>query len=227
MPKVVVELPYDILERIVKAYPGMLVEEAVRRFILDSVGGGVRAAQPAELQVDSSRIQRIIQDMVNPFTAKVDDMLRRLGSITELLDSLSDRVRGLEEEVKSIKEGSGVQVVKQPPKEVRKSAIDVLKDQKVMYEKDIASKIRNRDAFFDRLRRDGAVVIEAKGQRVAVEPNYFKEFKALLESLSTSNESEIKERLGRVGHNLLKTLWEGGVIYYDSINRKWRFAEGA
>jgi len=222
VPKITIELPYEALERIVKNYPGALIEEAVRKFIIDSLGGETRITQP---QVDESKIQRFLQDMINPFTAKIDDVARRLGSVVEVLDSLSERVKNLEEEVRSIKSKPEAQITPQPSKEVKKSAIDVLKDQKVMYEKDIASKIRNRDAFFEKLRREGAIVIEVKGQRIAIEPDFWRDFKTSLESLSTSNESEIKEKLGRIGHNLLKSLWEGGLIYYDSINKKWKFTE--
>lgn len=222
MPKITIELPYEVLEKIVKNYPGSRIEEAVRKFIIDSLGSEVRITQP---QVDESKIQRFLQDMINPFTAKIDDVARRLGSIVEVLDSLSERVKNLEDEVRSIKSKPEAQITSQPSKEVKKSAIDVLKDQKVMYEKDIASKIRNRDAFFDKLRREGAVVFEVKGQRIAIEPGFWHDFKTLLESLSTSNESEIREKLGRIGYNLLKSLWEGGLIYYDSINKKWRFTE--
>ncbi len=221
MPKITIELPYDVLEKIVKAYPGTVVE-AVRKFILDHMGGEVYATQPV---TDSSKIQRVLQDMVNPFTAKIDEVARKLGDVVEVLDDLSERVRSLEEEVKSIKGKTETHLPQQPPKEVKKSATDVLKEQKVMYEKDIASKIRNRDAFFEKLRREGAVILEVKGQRVALEPSFWQNFKSSLESLNTTDESEMKEKLGKVGHNLLKTLWEGGLIYYDSINKKWRFTE--
>lgn len=222
VPKVVVDLPYSVIEKIIKKYPGSTVEDAVRQFILDVVGGEVQVIQT---QQDLSRVQRLLQDMVNPFTAKVDEVARRLSDVVETLDSLSERVKTLEEEVRSLKVRPEAQVTTQQVKEVKKSAIDVLRDQKVMFEKDIASKIRNRDAFFDKLRREGAVVLEAKGQRIAVEPNFWNEFKEKLEGLTTNNESEVRERLGKAGYNLLKTLWEGGVIYYDSVNKKWRFTE--
>ncbi|MEM2158141.1 MAG: hypothetical protein QXO72_03900 [Sulfolobales archaeon] len=223
MPKVTIDIPYEVLEKIVKAYPGSLVEDAISRFIMDALGGEIQIPQS---QTELSKIQRFLQDMVNPFTAKIDEVARRLGNVVEVLDELSEKVKVLEEDVKSIKGRTEAQLPpQQPSKEIKKSAIDVLKDQKVMYERDIASKIRNRDAFFDRLRRDGAVVLEVKGQRVALEPSYWNEFKVILESLTTSNESELRDKLGKIGYNLLKTLWEGGLIYYDSINKKWRFAE--
>ncbi|MCS7108398.1 MAG: hypothetical protein RMH77_03575 [Sulfolobales archaeon] len=222
MPKVTIDLPYEVLEKIVKAYPGILMEDAVRRFIIDSLGGEIPIPQS---QSDISKVQRFLQDMVNPFTAKIDEVARRLSNVFEVLDELSEKVKNLEEDVKSIKGKPEPQLPPQQPREVKKSAIDVLKDQRVMYERDIASKIRNRDAFFDRLRRDGALVFEVKGQRVAIEPSYWSEFRSQLESLTTSNESELRDKLGKVGYNLLKTLWEGGLIYYDSISKKWKFTE--
>jgi len=224
LPKLVIDVPYDVLERISKAYPDLPPEVAVKQFIIDSLGGEA-SLPPPQQYLDISKIQRSIQDLINPFTAKVDDVARRLGSVVELLDELAERVKSLEEEVKSLKTKAEQQAVPQPVKEVRKSAMDVLKDQKVMFEKDIAQRIRNRDAFFEKLRREGAVVIEAKGQRVAVEPQFWEEFKETINELDTNNEYELKEKLSKVEYGLLKTLWESGLLYFDSINKKWKFTE--
>ncbi len=221
MPKVVLELPYEVIERIVKNYPGLPIEAAIKQFIIDAVGGEIQVTQ---LPQDSGRLQKLIQDMINPFTAKVDELARKLGDIIDSLDSLSERIKELEDNVRKHKPEVQVSPPQQS-KEARKSAIDVLKDQKVMYERDIASRIRNRDAFFEKLRREGAVVLEAKGQRIAVEPDYWREFKEVLQSLTSSNELELKDKLGKVGYSLLKTLWEGGIVYYDAINKKWKFTE--
>jgi hypothetical protein len=113
-------------------------------------------------------------------------------------------------------------------KEERMSEKDVCKvldTEKVIYESNIAGKINNLDAYFSKVaEKCGAEVLEAKGQRVAVEPNFWNEFKEKLNSLNTNNESEIKKVLGTKGHKLLKTLWEGGLIYYDSVNGKWEWA---
>lgn len=221
MPKVVLELPYEVIERIVKSYPGLPIEAAIKQFIVDALGGGVQITQPPQ---DLGKLQKLIQDMVNPFTAKVDELARKLGYVIDSLESISEKIRELEDDVRKHKPEVQVSLPQQS-KEPRKSAIDVLRDQKVMFEKDIASRIKNRDAFFEKLRREGAIILEVKGQRVAIEPNYWKEFKGVIQTLMSSNESELRDKLGKIGHNLLKMLWEGGIVYYDAVNKRWRFTE--
>jgi hypothetical protein len=105
-----------------------------------------------------------------------------------------------------------------------KDACKVLATEKVIYESNIAGKIKNLDAYFSKVVEEcGAEVLEVKDQRVAVEPNFWNEFKEKLSTLNTNDESTIKKVLGVKGHKLLKTLWEGGLIYYDSINSKWEW----
>jgi len=50
VPKVVVDLPYSVIEKIIKKYPGSTVEDAVRQFILDVVGGEVQVTDSARLK---------------------------------------------------------------------------------------------------------------------------------------------------------------------------------
>lgn len=102
-------------------------------------------------------------------------------------------------------------------------AIDILRDEKVMYEADIAGRIRDRDAFFGRLRKDGAVVVETAKQRIAVDPDFWDEFKKKLEKADTTNDEVLKEQLGEDGLKLLRVLREEGAVYFDGVERKWKF----
>ena len=102
-------------------------------------------------------------------------------------------------------------------------AIDILRDEKVMYEADIAGRIRDRDAFFGRLRKDGAVVVETAKQRIAVDPGFWDEFKKKLEKADTTNDEVLKEQLGEDGLKLLRVLREEGAVYFDGVEGKWKF----
>lgn len=104
-------------------------------------------------------------------------------------------------------------------------AIDVLRERKVMYEADIVSRIRNRDVFFEKLRGEGAVVIETVKQRVAVDPVFWDEFKRRLEEVGTAEGEVLEEHLGKEGFKLLRTLRDEGVLYFDGVERKWKFVE--
>jgi len=156
------------------------------------------------------------QDELNAYTSKVEQILQKQGELVEKLEVLEERVKKLEGDVTQ-------------EKEVRRGRWDkceILRKELIIFESSIAHKIKNRDSFFASLERDcGAEVIEAKDQRVAVDPNFWNEFKEKLNTLNTNNESVIKKALGAKGHTLLKTLWEGGIVYYDSVNKKWVLSE--
>ena len=228
MPKVTINLPYEVLEKATKAYPNLPVEEALRLYITDLVRSGrviqgkVRS-EALERSEDIKRLQRFIQDMLNPYTAKIDAIARRLGEVIEILEAITQRLSNLEEEVKKLKEIKiEVPTVSRERRErVRRSALDILKKQKVMFESDIAPKIKNRDAFFERLKRGGAVVLELANERVAIDPTFWEEFKRKLAEVRSNSESELVRVLGKEGYLLLKALAHSAQAYYDATRKSW------
>jgi len=230
LPKIVINIPMDVLEKIVKSYPGFPPEEAVRQYILDSLRGkapeikeGVTATLVQVSKEDLGRLQRTITDLLNPYTAKLDDLGRRLGMVIETLENLVEAISRLEGMVKELREGYVVkaEVQHEVKQKERRSAIDFLKEQKVMFESDITGRIRNRDAFFERLKRGGAVVLELSTERVAVDPDFWGEFKKKLSELESNQESEIIKVLGKEGAALLKALTRDAQAYYDATKKKW------
>ncbi|MCD6428357.1 MAG: hypothetical protein J7L12_01930 [Desulfurococcales archaeon] len=230
MPRIVISIPMDVLEKIVRSYPGLPPEEAIRQYVLDSLRGGapeikeVRPAAPAQIsREDISKLQRSIMDLLNPYTAKLDDLSRRLGTIVEILENLAERVANLESSIRELREGYAARA--EVPHEVkhreRRSALDFLREQKVMFESEITGRIRNRDAFFERLKRGGAVVLELSTERVAVDPEFWEEFKRKLSELSSSLEKDIVKVLGKEGAALLKALMHDAQVYYDATRKKW------
>jgi len=229
LPKVVVSVPMEVLEKVVKAYPGLPPEEALRQYLLDSLRGEVpeikdvgMGASPISKE-DISKLQRSIMDLLNPYTAKLDDLSRRLGTVIEILENLAERISSLENSLKEVKEGYTPRV--EAPHEVkhreRKSALDFLREQKVMFESDITGRIRNRDAFFERLKRGGAIVLELSNERVAVDPNFWEEFKKRLSELTSNLDRDISRMLGKAGAALLKALMRDAQVYYDATRKKW------
>jgi len=237
VPRLVINIPYEILEKVIKKYPNLPPEEALRSFIIDAVSGKVEGLKVTKVvegiskgvsKDDIIRLQRTIQDILNPYSAKVDMLARRIGDMIEILEALSEKVTTLEEEIKKLREMRAEVVVPTPSyakergrERVRRSAVEILKEQKVMFESDIASKIKNRDAFFERLKRDGAVVLELLNERVAVDPKFWSEFKDKLRTIRTSNEAEIAKILGREGLALLKALSKSAQAYFDASKKMW------
>lgn len=228
-----VSIPYEVLEKIIKdeRYKGLPPEEALRQFIIDIITHAEKEGKaliPLAPRKESEGVTGAVPESY--VIEKLDNIHKWTSRTYEILEALLDKVSALEQEIKSISAGAPP---RPSPKAVeheergkrRKSAIDFLKEQKIMFEADIANRIRNRDAFFERLRRDGAIVLELKYGRVAIDPDYWEEFKSALSELDTSDDAEIEKRLGKKGYALLKALSEDGVVYFDVTRRKWIFAE--
>lgn len=215
MPKIAINLSPEQVEALSKLFPDLPIEDALLTIVNNAI------ASPTEkMSGPEDRSLKSVIDAVNAYTGKIDEINRRLSHVIELLEDLTVRIQNLEDEISNMIR-STQQAKSEEKKEPRKSAIDILKDQKVMFESDIASKIRNRDAFFDKLRRSGAVVLELAKERVAIDPDFFAEFKRKVESLSISSEDALQRELGKVEAKLLKALMNSGVAYFDGVKKKW------
>ena len=181
------------------------------------------------------RLERRIQDMINPWTAKVDSLSSKLAELVERLEALEEKVNELEHRREAAPPqppiqrerggGHGYQAVGgQERRTRRRSAIERLREQGVVFEHD-AQWLRDRNAFFERLRREGALVFEIGGERVAVDPEFWERFREKLAELPTANDEEARFLLGKQHYDLFRKLKEAGVIYFDAGEKRWKFAE--
>lgn len=212
------EIPPKLYERIWKIVLSALEEEGVGKLSVEEL----KPVLEKWLDTLTSRIDRRVQDLINPYTARVDEVLRRIAELHERIENLEERVKQIEERIREQKTPPRQL---QPYQEKRKTGIERLKEQGVVFESELY-RLRNRDAFFDYLARSGAKIIEAKGERIAVDPEFWEKFTIkLLEEISTSNEDEIKILLTKQEYRLFQKLKESGLLYYDSISRKWKLVE--
>lgn len=217
--QVVLELSDELLNSLKKIYPGLTTEALIKK-ILEDYSSRVSHKQVTYDEALSS-IQRVLRsatDTINTYSSLLTELRDRLVEIREVLDNLSSKIDELPSKI----------TVQQAPVEATQerarekiTAIEVLKKQKAIYEADIAKKIRNRDAFFDRLERDGAVVLSLKDQRVAVDTEFWTQFVNKVESLTTDKDSEIAKVLDKQEITLLKKLVESAIAYYDRSKKKW------
>jgi len=268
MPRIVAfSLPDDLYEEL-KRRAGRrgysLVSDYVRALVLRELGYGDEAerirelireelrklvAEGSEVKVEpvdvdklleklQARLERRLQDMINPWTAKIDQIQARLAELQEKIEGIEERLKGAEpREEKATRERSGGAFQQSAafqgergerreyrPHGKRKTAIDRLREQGVVYEHDVQW-LRDRDAFFEKLRREGAVIFDLGGERVAVDPTFWENFKEKLEMLPTANEEEIKLLLTSQQYELFKRLKEAGLVYFDATKRAWRLTE--
>ncbi|NOZ88827.1 MAG: hypothetical protein GXO15_02780 [Crenarchaeota archaeon] len=216
-----------------------LVEEAVERRLRELVSAGTVEVKPvdveAALRKALAQLERRIQDMINPWTAKIDNLSSRLADVIERLEELEERVKKLEEQAHQPAapaapvSGYGpahqrVEKGHERSRGRRRSAIERLREQGVVFEHDVQW-LRDRDAFFEKLKREGALVLELGGERVAVDPEFWRNFREKLEQLPTANDDEIKILLTDTQYELFRRLKEHGLIYFDTSKKAWRFVE--
>lgn len=218
---------YEELERRAKEEGFLTIAEYVRFLISKELGKQIKEESIDELQKRTQLtldkviplLERKIQDRINPFTSKVDELSRKSAEIIERIEEIEQRVQEIEEKLKVKSDVESR--MKAEHKTPRKTAIDILREQKVIFERDIANRIKDRDSFFARLEQSNAKVIEAKDERVAVDPDFWENFVKRISSIATNNDDDIKRILDPVESRLFYKLKESALAIYDSTARKW------
>lgn len=208
------ELTPRLYERILEIVKSALAESVEKTL---TVGGTIETKEDTTDKI-VQRIERKVMDIINPFTAKVDSIASKLADLIERVEVLEERVERLEEELRKAKE----QVVQKPHH--RRTAIDRLKEQGVVFESELRW-LRDRSAFFERLRREGAIIFDVKGERVAIHPSFWSKFKDKVEKLPTAIDDEVRVLLRDTEYKLFSKLREAGLVYYDSSKKAWKFVQ--
>ncbi len=232
---------YERLEKLAKLNGFLTVSEYVKSIIIRSLGGeevqripsaseGTKGVEESTKRLHGivekivSLVERRLQDQINPFTSKIDDLARRIADVIERLEVLEARVSNIEKELKESREAvrTAASLSEAERRERKRTALDILKEQRAIFESDIVRKIRDRDSFFAKLQRMGAVVLELRGERVALDPEFWQEFVEKLSSLGTDNEDEIRRVLDPLEWRLFTMLRESALIYFDRTENKWK-----
>lgn len=219
MVQVVLELPEELINSLRKIYPGLATDTIIKKVLEDYLS---RVSQKQVVQDEAlSSIQRLLRsatDTINTYSSLLTELRDRLVEIHEVLENLGSKIDELPSKI-TIQQVPAEAVHEKAKEKI--TAIEILKRQKIIYEADIAKKIRNRDAFFDRLEREGAVVLSLKDQRVAIDEEFWSQFVSKVESLTTDRDSEIAKVLDKQEVALLKKLSESAIAYYERSKRKW------
>lgn len=190
------------------------IDERISR--LESAINELRKGDVGRLE---SHLMRRVQDLVNPVAAEVSKINLKLAELIEDIDKLKERIEALE---KTSEERKTYRYGYEAREKAKKTGIERLKEEGVIFESEVKG-LRDRDRFFSYLERSGAKVIEARDERVAVDRELWNSFREkLFEEVATSNEEEVERQLSRVEVKLFKKLRESGLIYYDSVEKKWK-----
>lgn len=180
---------------------------------------------PATELPNSQKIERHIQDMINPFTQQIDEVKRKVADLTERVDEVEDLLKSQEKGKaveKSMKEGErnvnqGGLSQQQAKK---KTVIDVLQERKVLYESEM--KVRDPDAVFSKIRSaDLAIIVSTTKGRIAIEKNFLQLFAKKIAEIHVKDVDEASSKLSDNERKLFRTLVSVGLIYYDNEKNSW------
>ncbi len=107
----------------------------------------------------------------------------------------------------------------------KRTAIDILKEQGVIFESSIARKLKDPNSFFNKLKKEGALIIETDTQRIAVDPGFWENFLDKLESISSYDEEFVKKTMNPREYELFEELRLNGLVYFDRTKNKWVLLE--
>jgi len=218
---------YAILKKLSEREGYETVSDFIASIISSYVKGSVSVGGPDEKRLYDNiakKLERVVVDLLNPYTGKLDDIYRRLAVIQEILESRqaeADTLRDREtrQQRQAVSRGRTVQQRRGT------TAMDRLKEEGVVFQEDL-SWLRAPDRFFQKLEREGAIVIDLDGERVAVDPAFWREFTRILPDILVRDPDEasslVEASLGRKhsGRLFLK-LVKAGYVYYDEDAGVW------
>ena len=174
---------------------------------------------PEELDKLKTKLERYLQDELNKRLTILESIRSQVTELYEKVDELTQRIENIES---SVKEAS---VKKPQPTKSYKTGIERLKEEKIVLESELPPRIQ-RDRLFSYFERSGAVVLKLSKERIAVDPEYWNEFKSnLLNAVSSNREEDIKRALGDKGYKLWKVLHEDNLVIFDFKTKKWKLVQ--
>ncbi|BBD72482.1 hypothetical protein HS1genome_0871 [Sulfodiicoccus acidiphilus] len=159
----------------------------------------------------AQRLERKLQDVLNPFTGKIDDLARRVTALEE-------RVAGSEEQKPQKQQETRTQQ-QQRQEDQRKTAMDILKERGVLFESEL--RLRSPDAFFSKLDKEGAKIITTETERIAIDQEFLREFKEKLSTITTEDMEEAQKKLRPNEYKLFEKLKNYAVAIFDSTKHRW------
>ncbi len=220
---------YRRLARIAEEAGYSLVSDFVRAIIADVISGRLQASCP-EAGVDEKRLaeaiarrlERRIMDILNPFTGKIDEIQRRLG---EILEALEARQAPREQAVQAPPSPPARRPQRERHPAPTSRGMARLREEGVVFESDLRGRLRQPDAFMRKLESQGAVIVEAAGERAAVDPEFWARLVEFLSRLSVRDEEEVaalvEANLGDRAARLFRLLVRGGLAFYDEESASW------
>lgn len=167
------------------------------------------------------RLERRIQDMINPFTAEVETLKRKIAELAEKVESLEEVGKQKSDKLNTISKPLR-ENPQQPQQKPKKSLMEILKERGVMYESEL--NLKNADAFFEKIEKEGGRVLYTDKERIAIDPDFYNSFIKKLTEVHTSDDLEAQKFLNKQEYKLFQKLRSLGIIYFDSNTKSWKIS---
>ncbi len=200
----------DLTLQALEAGPGGQAPQADARAIADAI---------------ARKLERLVADLINPFTAKIDEVNRRVAELLEAVESMRP-----EGEAEQPPPPQTPRPVRQQARRAagRPSGMERLHEEGVVFEADVQW-LRDPDRFFAKLKSSGAKVITVAGEKIAVDPSFWEEFKAKVEKIGVRDlaeaailvRTEFEGDKGARAARLLEKLAKAGLAYYNEELGHW------
>jgi len=205
---------YEALKAIARREGYSLVSDYLRAVVRDLIEGKIGKPAPSggeQVDVIARRLERTLVDILNPYTGKIDEILRRLSDVVELLERGEERARLPAREAREARRAPA-------------TAMGKLKEQGVVFQEDVQW-MKSPEKFFEKLKKEGAVVIEVGGEKIAVDPDFWSTFEEELEKISVSSVDEaadlLEASLGEAAGKLFRKIARQGIAVYDEDEGVW------
>jgi len=160
-------------------------------------------------------VKRKIEDAINPYTEKIDLLARNISLLMERIDKLEEKITELRETPTTTQQPKIIQ-----RRQAKMTAIDHLRKDKIVVQSELGWLNRPK-AFFDKLKREGAVVFKSQQEYVAVDSDFWNDFLEKLSELESEDPEIIKRSLPDKMALLFDLLLKEGMVFYDQIEKKW------
>jgi hypothetical protein len=233
LPQVILNIPDDIYRAIVDRASKEGYKD-LSEYLLQLVIAVISSREPdLSKYIESivakyaSRSERKLSDILNAYTSKIEELGSKVASLHEEIEDLKARIQGIEERERERERIAERESSKREerPQAKKATAIEILKQQKVFYESSIYGKIRNRDKFFQKLEKEGAVIINTDKERIAVDKEFWESFNTKLARIREDSEEAIKSILtDRKEQELFEKLKESAILIFDATEKRWKLS---
>lgn len=178
--------------------------------------GGVPGASQEALEYLGRRIERVVFDLLNPFTGKIDEISRKVSQVIEYLEAARE-IPGPQPQARARREPRA-------RREELPASVERLRKEKVVFGEDLTW-LRRPELFFEKLARYGAKIVRAGGETIAVDKNHWEVFEALVRSIEAEDSKAaaktVEEVLGDRSRRLFEKLVESDLAFYDEEYGAW------